>query len=105
MGKNDTCNIYIILGDWDSQVEIRTRPTNRKLVDLNDPHIIAYGSLQNGSQVAEYTPFEIELEYRSTSRKPTYIICVASSSKYGDYFTGGSGSLLVVDEFSLDYDY
>lgn len=105
MGKNDTCNIYIILGDWDSQVEIRTRPTNRKLMDLNDPHIIAYGSLQNGNQVAEYTPFEIELEYRSTSRKPTYIICVASSSKYGDYFTGGSGSLLVVDEFSLDYDY
>jgi hypothetical protein len=33
------------------------------------------------------------------------MICVISASKYGDYFTGGDGSLLTVDEFELDYDY
>jgi hypothetical protein len=30
---------------------------------------------------------------------------VASASKYGDYFTGGEGSLLTIDEFEFDYDY
>ncbi len=104
-GKNDTCNIYIMLGDWNAPVEIRTKPSNRKLMDFDDPNIIAYGAMQSGEKVGEYTRFEIELEYRSTSRKPRYVICVASASKYGDYFTGGDGSLLVVDEFKLEYDY
>lgn len=104
-GKNDTCNIYIMLGDWSVPVEIRTKPSNRKLIDLDDPNIIAYGALQTGEEVGEYTRFEVELEYRSTSRKPRYLLCVASASKYGDYFTGGDGSLLVVDEFQLEYDY
>jgi hypothetical protein len=36
---------------------------------------------------------------------PTYLIVVCSASKYGDYFTGGAGSVLYVDDFSLEYDY
>ena len=40
-----------------------------------------------------------------TSRVPTYIVVVASASKYGDYFTGGDGSVLFIDDFSLEYDY
>ena len=52
-----------------------------------------------------YRPFEIKLDYRSTSRVPTYMQITCSASKYGDYFTGGSGSVLYVDEFSFDYDY
>ncbi len=104
-GKNDTCNIYMLLGDWDAPVQVRTNPRNRKLIDFNDPKIIAMAQLQSGDVVSEYKQFEIEFEYRSTSRKPKYMICVISASKYGDYFTGGDGSLLTVDEFELDYDY
>ncbi len=104
-GKNDTCNIYMLLGDWDAPVQVRTNPRNRKLIDFNDPKIIAVAQLQSGDVVSEYKQFEIEFEYRSTSRKPKYLICVISASKYGDYFTGGDGSLLTVDEFELDYDY
>jgi hypothetical protein len=104
-GKNDTCNIYMLLGDWDAPVQVRTNPRNRKLIDFNDPKIIAKAQLQSGDVVSEYKQFEIEFEYRSTSRKPKYMICVISASKYGDYFTGGDGSLLTVDEFELDYDY
>ena len=103
--KQDTCYIYAALGDWDKPVEIRTRASNRKLFEVNDPHIIAYAEMSCGSDVDEYKPFELELEYRATNRKPKYLVVVCSASKYGDYFTGGKGTILWVDDFSLEYDY
>lgn len=30
---------------------------------------------------------------------------VCSASKFGDFFTGGSGATLWVDELNLEYDY
>jgi hypothetical protein len=104
-GQNDTCSIYIALGDWSEPVEIRTRPTNAKYFDKNDPNLIAYAELNSGESTSGYKEFELELDYRSTQRVPTYIFVVCSASKYGDYFTGGAGSVLYVDEFSLEYDY
>ena len=47
--------------------------------------------------------FAIDLVYRDLNRKPKYIIVVASASKYGDYFTGGSNSTLLIDDFELIY--
>ena len=38
------------------------------------------------------------------TRKPTYIVISAAASYLGDYFTGGEGSTLYIDEFSLEYD-
>ena len=105
IGQPDTCQIYIALGDWSEPIEIRTKPSDRKLFDKNDPHIIAYAEMFSGKSISEYTPFTLELEYRDTNRIPTYIIVVASASKYGDYFTGGDGSVLFIDDFSLEYDY
>ncbi len=105
LGKPDTCQIYIAIGDWDAPLEIRTKPSDRNIFDVNDPHIIAYAGLIEGTTTKEYTPFSLELEYRDTERIPTYIMVVASASKYGDYFTGGNGSVLYIDNFSLEYDY
>lgn len=105
IGQPDTCQIYIALGDWSEPIEIRTKPSNRKLFDKNDSHIIAYAEMFSGESIAEYTPFTLELEYRDTNRIPTYIVVVASASKYGDYFTGGDGSVLFIDDFALEYDY
>ncbi|KAA4287056.1 hypothetical protein F3D15_06375, partial [Bacteroides ovatus] len=104
-GRTDTCSIYIAIGDWDSPIEIRTKPSNRKLFDKNDKHVIAYAEFTSGTPVAVYKEFDLKLEYRATNRKPTYIVLVCSASKYGDFFTGASGSVLYVDEFSLEYDY
>lgn len=104
-GQPDTCSIYIALGDWDSPVEIRTRPSNRKLFDKNDSHIIAYAEFYSGESTSGYRELELELEYRATNRKPTYIIVVASASKYGDFFTGGAGATMLVDDFVLEFDY
>ena len=105
IGQPDTCQIYIALGDWSEPLEIRTKPSDRKVFDKNDPHVIAYAELSSGESVLEYTPFTLELEYRATNRIPTYIVVVASASKYGDFFTGGDGSVLFIDDFSLEYDY
>ena len=101
----DTCSVYIALGDWDSPLEIRTKPSDRQLFDKNDKHIIAYAEFNSGESVMDYTDLELTLQYRATNRVPTYIMVVCSASKYGDFFTGGAGSVLYVDEFSLEYDY
>lgn len=103
--KPDTCAIYIALGDWTEPVRIRTKPSDQKMFDKNDSHIIAYAELNSGETVAEYKKFELVLDYRDTGRVPTYLLIVCSASKYGDYFVGGAGSVLYVDDFSLEYDY
>ncbi len=104
-GRPDSCFIWIAIGDWSEPVEIRTRPSNRKLFDKTDPHIIAYSEFTTSESTADYKELILELEYRALNRTPTYILVVASASKWGDYFTGGVGSTLWVDEMSLEYDY
>lgn len=104
-GRPDTCSIYIAMTDWTAPYEIRTNPNNRQLFDKNASYIIGYGQLERGTSMDSYEEFEIEIEYRSTSIIPSYIMITCASSKYGDYFTGSSSSVLYVDQFSLDYDY
>lgn len=104
-GEPDTCIVWCALGDWDKPYEIRTNPSNRHLFSQDDPGIIAYGQFQSGESTNGMVDITVTLDYRSTSRVPSYLLVVASASKYGDYFTGGSGSVLQIDHFSLSYDY
>lgn len=104
-GRPDTCSIYIALTDWTAPYEIRTNPANRQLFDKNASYVIGYGQLERGSSMSAYEEFEIEVKYRSTSIRPSYIMVTCASSKYGDYFTGSNSSVLYVDQLSLDYDY
>ena len=103
-GRMDTCHVYTALGDWDEPVEIRTRPSERKLLDRKDPNMIAFGEMMVGKTVENWTTAEITYDYRSLTRTPRYIIVVASASKYGDYFTGGVGTKMWVDNFELVYE-
>ena len=103
-GQADSCHIYIALTDWDQPYEIRTRKSERQLFDKNDPHVIAYAEHIQGFSDSQYQQKDLELEYRYTNRTPKYILIVASASKYGDYFTGGDNSKLLVDNFELIYD-
>lgn len=104
-GRPDTCHIYIALTDWTAPYQIRTNPNNRQLFNKDADYVIAYGELLYSGTMDEYQSFEIELKYRDYFIKPTYIQITCAASKYGDYFTGGNGATLYVDEFSLDYDY
>ncbi len=104
-GQPDTCTVWVALIDQDEPFEIRTNPKNRQLFDPDGSYVVAYGKIEFGRDVPEYTRFEFELNYKSTQRKPKYVIITASASKYGDFFTGGDGAVLYVDDLELLYDY
>lgn len=103
-GRPDSCHIYIAMTDWTAPFEIRTSPSKRNLFDKNASYVIAYGELIQGSDCG-WQEFEIELKYRSLFTRPSYIQITCAASKYGDYFTGGPGATLWVDQLSLSYDY
>ena len=107
-GDSDQCIIYVAL--CTEKYEIHTSPSKRKLFNPNDESVIAYGQLVadkevTGSETSGYQKFSIDIQYRRTDIQPSYIVVVAAASRYGDYFTGGAGSTLYVDEFNLEYDY
>ena len=100
-GQNDTGHIIVILTDRDSQFHVLS--ASGKFVDFEaDPAIIAYGKYSLSEKTDGFVHFELPLEYRS-NRTPKWVVVVASSSALGDYFTGGRGSTLWIDEFKFLY--
>ncbi|MCH5222248.1 MAG: PCMD domain-containing protein [Muribaculaceae bacterium] len=104
-GQPDTCIVWLALIDSPEPFEIRTDPKDRNLFNPDGSYVVAYGKMECAKMVDKYEPFEFTLDYKSTSRVPRYIIITASASKYGDYFTGGAGATLYLDDFELLYDY
>lgn len=103
-GKSDTCHIYVALSDKSEPYVIRTRPSERQLFNKNDANIIAYGEFLSAATQSSYKQITIPLDYRATNRTPKYIVIVCAASKYGDYYTGGAGSTLFIDEMELVYE-
>ncbi len=104
-GRPDTCSVYVALTDWTAPYEIKTNPKNRNLFNKDAAYVIAYGELNYSGTMNSFQPFEIKLDYKDTSRIPTYLQITCTASKYGDFFTGGNGAVLWVDQFSFDWDY
>lgn len=101
-GQMDCCHIFVYVTAWDSPYRVNT--TERRYLNVNDPDVIGYGELvDNVGTGGQYKEFSIDIKYRD-HRKPTYCAVVAVASKYADYFTGGIGSLMYVDEFAFEYD-
>lgn len=121
----DLCSVYIALTDnkgitdndsmEPAAFEINNdldadQPENFKYkntIDFSEknPHIIAYGELSETEAKGTngWQQFTIDLKYRDLTRVPKYIIVVASASKYGDFFTGSTSSVMYIDDFSLVY--
>lgn len=97
---------YEVNGDLSGDDPANFKYKNAIDFSTNNPNIIAYGSItdEEAKGTGEWQEFTIDLKYRDLTRKPKYIIVVASASKYGDYFTGSTGSLMYVDDFELIYD-
>lgn len=100
---DDICSIYIAL-----TTEAKTVDNTVASTFVNwetDPAVVAYGELPASDCVTTngWKEFTIDLKYHNLTTKPTHIIIVCSSSKYGDYFTGGDGSIMYVDDLSLVY--
>ena len=100
--KPDRAQITIALTDWNSVFRINTK--NGDFVDFNGSDIIAFGRLESDQSHSDYVEFTIPLEYRYTDKTPKYIVISAAASYLGDYFTGGEGSTLYLDELWLEYD-
>ena len=102
IGMMDNAQILVFLTDWEKPFLVST--STETFVDIkNDPSIIAVGELVTDVDTqGKYVEFECVLEYRD-DRKPKYIVAVACSSLYGDYFTGGQGSVMHVDEWEFTY--
>ena len=105
LDRPDSCHIYVAMTDWTEPYQIRTNPNNRQLFNPTSPQVIAYGELIRGNDTDGWQEFVIELQWRSTSRVPRYLQITCAASKYGDFFTGGAGAVLYVDDFELLYDY
>lgn len=85
-------------------IEIRSNPSSKKTVDFNSKYVVAVAQLTQGSDVSQWTKFSVPFVYKKTNVRPTNLILVASSSKYGDYFTGGTSTVLDIDNFSFSFD-
>ena len=109
-GQDDFCQIQIFLTNWTSQFEISTGDNRFVDTSTKNPDIIAHAQIvsqdnttDNEGNVNGYVKFTLPLKYRNLN-DPTYIVISCAASRYGDYFTGGLGSTLYVDEFELVYD-
>ena len=103
-GTMDVGKIYVALTDWSSPFNVNTN-TGTFFVPDEDPAVIAYGELEiPENSNGEYKEFTIDLEYRDLERIPTHVLVVATASKYADYFTGGVGSTMYIDEFEFVFE-
>ncbi|MDE5554966.1 MAG: PCMD domain-containing protein, partial [Muribaculaceae bacterium] len=87
--------------DW--PVVIRTK--TEKLFNKDGNNVIAYGEKVFTSATAGdgLIEFEIPLNYKKTNEKAVNIMITMSASRYGDYFAGGRGSTMWVDDLELVY--
>ena len=105
IGTDDLCSIYIALAKAPHQLD--NTQTNTFFDFENDENIIAYGELPDADAVStnnKWKEFTINLKYKNIDpQNQYYLIIVCSSSKYGDYFTGSTGSTMYIDDLELVY--
>lgn len=105
IGRPDTANIYMALfSGWTAPFLVNTNEGTFVDLSWNNDNLLAFGEIRQGQTVKDYTRFRIDLQYRDETTKPTYILIVASASVFGDYFTGSTSSVLLVDELELIYE-
>lgn len=112
-GQPDRGIIYMALVDGTTQsyegeewgCVVKTNPSDSNYFDKNGSNVIAYGEkvLDGTTPGDDLVEFEIPLDYKITDKKPSRIILVCSASKGGDYFAGGKGSVMYIDDFELVY--
>ena len=115
MDSEDQGLIYVALST--EPIKVISKNDNIVPFSKNDKSVFAYGELviqgesiptDDATILNGYTLFDIPLIYKDhniEANASVYITIVATSSRYGDHFTGATGSVMYVDEFSLDYSF
>ena len=103
IGTPDSGRLFVLLTDWDSPFAV-TPPNIRIDFDhKTNSSIIGYGEMLFESTEGNYNEFTIPIEYYSDST-PKYLVICGTSSALGVYFTGGTGSTLLLEEFEFIYE-
>lgn len=115
-GDMDNGQIFVAVGDWAGEnyddgtnwAQIVKTAGSGQFFDQskNNAGTIGFGQCTWTAATAGegMVEFEIPIEYWRTDARPTRIILVMSASKYGDYFSGGNGSTMWVDDLELIYE-
>lgn len=117
-GGTDQGQIYVALTT--EPIEIRTKSSNRNLFPsspINEDgkqhpdydKVIAYGQVTWDSAFGPEKGLEqVDIPFEYTSKAatsaPKYLVIVASASKFGDFFSGSSSSVMCLDDFELIYE-
>ena len=100
-GKTDEGSIDVSLLDCKSLSAIDT--AKEKFVEAEkNPDCVGFGKLILKEDTKGYVKFELNIEYKN-DKTPTYIVIAATPSRYGEFFTGSSDSVLYVDEWQFNY--
>jgi hypothetical protein len=110
-GDQDMWSAYVVLSTGTYSLDNTDMAGTAKdfpalLQDDNDNFVVAYGALPDDfcqKTVTDWTEFTVDLTYKNLTAIPTHIIIVFSASKYGDYFTGSTSSVLYLDDLELVY--
>lgn len=114
-GEMDRGIIYIALltDDMDAQTEseyksrgypVTVNTKTGHLFDKNASNVIAYGEVifREATVGDGMVEFNINLDYKRTDIKTSYIVLTAAASQGGDYFCGGN-SVMYLDDLELVY--
>ena len=120
VGDPDVGSIYIALGVWtpaqygvDADGTVQGTEDSPVIVDTRDRStffnpdseaVVGYGEVLFNKSVDEWVEMTIPIDYKTTSVVPTHIAIVCSASRYGDYFTGSTQSVMWLDDFELVYE-
>lgn len=110
-GDSDEGQIVIAVGNWtaaeyggsnDCPVVVNTQ-NESTFFNPRGKDVIGVGEMILSESTDGWVEFTLPLDYRSTSEIPTHIIIICTGSRFGDYFTGSTQSLMLVDDFELVY--
>ncbi len=110
-GDNDEGQIAIAVGNWtaaeyggseECPVVVNTQ-NESTFFNPKGKDVIGSGELIFAESTDGWIEFTLPIDYRSTNEIPTHIIIICTGSHFGDYFTGSTQSLMLVDDFELIY--
>lgn len=110
-GDSDEGQIMIAVGNWtaeeyggsaDCPVVVNTKDESTYF-DKSGKNVIGVGEMILTESTDGWIEFTLPLDYRSTNEVPTHMIIVFTGSRFGDYFTGSTQSLMLVDDLTLLY--
>lgn len=110
-GDLDEGQILVAVGNWtaeeyggsaDCPVVVNTQ-NESTFFNPRGKDVIGVGEMILTESTDGWMEFTLPLDYRSTNEIPTHLIIICTGSRFGDYFTGSTQSLMLVDDFELVY--